>query len=98
MTSNTRQSGLDFAQLSVGIMHYYGMALLKTALKRCVGSIFLPPKDILQDCSRLMTGTSTLKVLLKTWRKPFAGTGAPKQWVALKLHPSCRGWARELAQ
>ena len=61
--------------------------LIKTALKRCGGTSLLPHKDILQHCTLLLSVTSEVKVLLQTWRKPFAGTGAPKQRVTLELHP-----------
>ncbi len=59
-------------------------ALLETTLKRCGAASLLPPKDILQHCTGSLTVTSAVSVLLlQTWRKPFAGTGAPKQRVTL---------------
>lgn len=68
-------------------------ALLKTTLKRCGCCSLLPPKDILRHCAMSVLVTSTDTVLLQTWRKPFTGTGAPKQLVALVLQASCTGWA-----
>ena len=72
--------------------------LLKTSLKRCGYTSLLPPKDILKHCTWSLSITSTVSVLLQTWRKRFAGTGAPKQRVTLKLQTSCAGWARKLTQ
>ena len=53
--------------------------LLKTSLKRCGGGGLLLPKGIFQHCSLSLAATSAVAVLLQTWRKAFAGTGAPKQ-------------------
>ncbi len=76
-------------------------ALLETTLKRCGVTILLPPKDILRHCTWSLTVTSTVytvQVFARARRKPFAGTGAPKQRVTLELQTSCRAWARVLTQ
>ena len=49
-----------------------------------------PPKAILKHCTWSLSVTSTVKVLLQTWMKPSAGTGAHKQRVGLSLHMLCR--------
>jgi hypothetical protein len=67
------------------------MELLKTTLKRFGGGSLLPHKDFLQHCTMPLAVTRTATVLLQTFRKPFAGTGAPKQRVMLTLHAIWRG-------
>jgi len=52
--------------------------------------------NILVHCTGSLNVTSAVSVLLQTWQKPFAGTGAPKQRVTQTLQPICRGWACEL--
>ena len=70
--------------------------LLKTSLKRCGGTSLQPPKDIRRHCTGPLNVTSVVSVLLQTWRKPFAGTGAPKQRVTLELQMLCRGCTRDV--
>ncbi len=74
------------------------LALLMTKLKRggCTG--LLPPKDILGHCTWSLAVTGAVAVLLQTLRKPFAGTGAPKQRVTVTLQPICGCWACEFTQ
>ena len=74
------------------------IALFETGLKGCGCCTLPPPKDILRHCMRLLLVMSTVTVLLQTWPKPFAGTGAPKQRATLTLQASYRSWARELTQ
>ena len=60
---------------------YNALTLLETPLKRCGYTSLLRSKHILRQCSRSRSVTSTVKVLLQTWWKPFAGTGALLQRV-----------------
>ena len=71
------------------------LALLKTSLKRCGFTSLLPPKDILIHCSVSLPVTRKVDAFVETRRKPFAGTGAHKQRVALSLQTLCRGCARD---
>ena len=71
------------------------MALLETTLKRCGCTSLLPPKGIPLHCPMSVSVTSTVNAFAKTRRKPFAGTGAHKQWVTQTLQPLCRGCARD---
>ena len=66
------------------------VALLETMLKRYGGGSLLPPKDILRYCLISLNVTRTAAALLQTRLKPFAGTSAPKQRVALTLNSRCR--------
>ena len=71
------------------------VALLETPLKRCGGGCLLPPKDILKHCLRSDSVTTSVVV---TWRKPSAGSSAPRQLDTLGPQRLCASMTSELAQ
>ena len=67
------------------------LALLETTLKRCGGASLLPPKDIPQHCTMLLSVMRKVTEFVGTRLKPFAGTGSPKPLVTLTQQLICRG-------